>query len=127
MKIIADKKVREYELTFVLSASLTSAESKKIVDNLAELVVKHKGEVISQADWGKKSLAYTIKKSGKRYTEANFFHWVIKFETTGLLGFRNNLELEQSLLRHLLVLARKTSADREDVVDYELLEEKSRR
>ena len=106
MKIVADKKIRDYELTFLLSSSLTSAESKKIQESLASLVVKHKGELKSQTEWGKKTLTYTIKFAGKRYNEANYFHWLLKFETSSLAKFEHDLRLEQSILRYLLVLAR---------------------
>ena len=112
MKIIVDKKVRAYELTFLLRSDLTSAEIKKIQESLVALVAKHKGELKSQTEWGKKALAYTIKSTGKRYTEADFFHWVIQFETSHLAKFEHDLRLEQAILRYLLVLARETGADK---------------
>ena len=58
MKLITDKVVRKYEFTYLLPEFFTSAEVEKAQKEIEELVKKHKGKVISTADWGKKALAY---------------------------------------------------------------------
>ena len=106
MKILADKEVRQYELTFLLPGELTSVELKKIQESLFELVTKHKGAVVSQSEWGKKELAYTIKHTGKKHTQAEYFHWVVEFAPVRVTAFEQDLRLRSDLLRYLLVTAR---------------------
>ncbi len=106
MKILADKVARQYELSFLLPAELTSVDLKKIHESLSELVAKHKGSVVSQAEWGKKELAYTFKHAGKKYTQAEFFHWVVEFLPAKVTVFEQDLRLRSDLIRYLLVTAR---------------------
>lgn len=105
MHIPQDKRIRKYELTYLISASLTNDEVSKISDVVEKLVKKHKGTVVSQEDWGKKTLAYTIQHSGKRHTEAGYRFLVLEFDTSHVEAFEKDIFLNQQLLRHLLVIA----------------------
>lgn len=105
MQIPADKRVRQYELTYLVPANLTSDESKQIQDAVEKLVKKHKGSVQSKEDWGKKPLAYTIQHSGKRYTEAVYTFMVLEFDTSKAVAFEKDVYLNQSIIRHLFVVA----------------------
>lgn len=103
MKLIADAREREYELTFLVPASLTTAEAKKTLDGVVALIEKHKGKVISQTDWGKKDLAYIIKKRGTRYHEANYHHIVFSLKAAKLSDVNRDLVLSPDLIRSLVV------------------------
>lgn len=111
MKIVADKQARHYELTFLLPSELTSSEVKKTHELIAGLIAKHEGEIIEQKDWGQKDLAYTMKMSGKKYTQANYYHWQLGFLPAKVISFEREMKLLTGVLRYLLVLARKTAAD----------------
>ena len=100
-----DKTKRNYELTFLLPADFTSAETKTVTDELEALIKKHKGELISQDDWGKKYLAYKIFHAKKRYAEANYFHWVVAILPEKVISLEKELYLAAKIIRHLLVIA----------------------
>ena len=105
MKILVDERVRQYELTFILVANLTSTELKQSFETLSALVKKYQGEVVRQEDWGKKPFAYTIKKGGKRYLEGAYHHWVISLEAKHVNDLERELILLPILIRSLLIKA----------------------
>ena len=105
MQIPADKRVRQYELTYLVPANLTSDESNKIVEAVEKLIKKHKGTTQSTEEWGKRPLAYTIQHHGKKYNEALYNFVVVEFETSQAVGFEKDVYLNQSIMRHLFVVA----------------------
>lgn len=105
MQIPHDKRVRQYELTYLISPQLTSDETREIAAVVEKSIKKFDGKVLSQEDWGKRSLAYTLKHLGKRYDEAVFKHLVIEFETKAAFEFEKDVHLNQQILRYLFVIA----------------------
>ncbi len=105
MQIPHDIRVKKYELTYLISPQLTSDEVRVIAAAIEKSVKRFEGKIVSQEEWGKKQLAYTIKHSSKRYTEAVYKHLVLQFETKNVLEFEKELHLNQHLLRYLLVIA----------------------
>lgn len=105
MDIIESKRVRQYELTYLLSGSLTTSEAQKVKDEVAKLLKKHKIEVISSEDWGKKSLAYPIKYKSKKQYEGYYTYMVLETESKNVVDFEKELYLNHDVIRHLLVLA----------------------
>ena len=105
MQIPSDKRVNTYELTYLIPGALTGDEVQSITASVEKLIAKHKGSIKNQEDWGRKPMAYMIKHSGKRHTEAVYKHLVIEFETAHAFTFEKELYLNQELLRHLFVIA----------------------
>ncbi len=54
--------MRQYETGFVLSSSLPEEEAQAFIRQMAEVVSQKNGRMIKQDVWGKKRLAYPIKK-----------------------------------------------------------------
>ncbi|MGD9128988.1 MAG: 30S ribosomal protein S6 [Candidatus Woesebacteria bacterium] len=104
MKIVKELIKRQYELTFLIPASYTAAELADTKKELEALVKKYKGKILEQAEWGKKSLAYKIKKEGKTYDAAFYFHWLLKFESNKVQEFEKFLYLNHHVIRHLLIV-----------------------
>lgn len=105
MKILVDERVRQYELTFILPANLTSTELKQYFETMTTLVKKHQGEVVRQEDWNKRPFAYTIKKGGKRYLEGAYHHWVIALAAKHVSELERELFLLPGVIRSLLIKA----------------------
>lgn len=105
MKIPAVDTTRQYELTFLVPGDFTDGEYSKVKEEVATLVTKFKGKVDSQEDWGKKPMAYKIKRAGKNYTEAIYSHFVIELKAEKVQDLDKGMTLNQSVMRHLLVLA----------------------
>lgn len=114
MKIPSDKRTKLYELTYLVSAQLTSDEVKNIDSTVEKLITKHKGSVKTKEEWGKRPMAYTIKHAGKRHDEAIYKHMVVEFETSAAYVFEKELNLIQTLLRHLFVIAQESGPKQEE-------------
>jgi len=54
--------VRQYETGFVLSPTLSEEETAQFVQQMAEIVAQKKGRMIKQDIWGKRRLAFPIKR-----------------------------------------------------------------
>jgi small subunit ribosomal protein S6 len=57
--------MRRYEVVFIVHPDLTDEEIKAVSDRYGELIVAQKGTVIKTEDWGRRKLAYDIKKQSK--------------------------------------------------------------
>ena len=57
--------MRRYEVVFIVHPDLTDEEIKAVSDRYGELIVSQKGTVIKTEDWGRRKLAYDIKKQSK--------------------------------------------------------------
>lgn len=117
MKIPAIDKTRQYELTFLVPGDFTDGEYVKVKEDVTALIEKNKGKVDFQEDWGKKSLAYKLKRKGKLYTEAMYAHLVFSINAGKSTEIEKALLLNQDIMRHLLVLAsdEKTAKEKEEV------------
>jgi small subunit ribosomal protein S6 len=54
--------VRQYETGFVLSPTLSEEETAQFVQQMAEVVAQKKGRMVKQDIWGKRRLAFPIKR-----------------------------------------------------------------
>src|SRR5512143_2894655 len=51
-----------YESIFIINANLTDEETAGVIKKMQDVVTKQGGEMTKFEDWGKKKLAYEIKK-----------------------------------------------------------------
>lgn len=54
--------MRQYETGFVLSPALSEEETTQLVQQMAEIVAQKKGRMVKQDVWGKRRLAFPIKR-----------------------------------------------------------------
>jgi len=59
--------MRYYETLYIVNPSLADEDCKEVVAKFNDLVEKNEGVVTKVDEWGKKSLAYTVKKHDKGY------------------------------------------------------------
>jgi ribosomal protein S6 len=102
--LVAFSPVRSYELTCLVEPALTDTELSSIKDAIDKLVKKYQGSVISQEDWGRKPLAYTIRAHKKAFNDAMYLHWVLSFEATQAQAFEHDIYLNNDVIRHLFVI-----------------------
>lgn len=88
-----------YELVLLLPADRDKNKEKKLLDDISLIIEKTKGKVVETTNWGKKSLAYPIKKK----KEANFC--LLTFETEGkeVVSIVNKLKHNEDVLRYLII------------------------
>lgn len=54
--------MRQYETGFVLSPALSEEETAQFIQQMADIVAQKKGRMVRQDVWGKRRLAYPIKR-----------------------------------------------------------------
>jgi small subunit ribosomal protein S6 len=65
--------VREYEFVYVIQPDATVEREAEIHQRLDQVVADHKGRLLLRDDWGKRRLAYEIKKFQKgHYFQVNY-------------------------------------------------------
>jgi len=57
--------MRQYETGFVLSPALSEEETTQYIQQMAAIIAQKKGRLVKQDVWGKRRLAYPIKKFGE--------------------------------------------------------------
>lgn len=93
--------MRDYELTLVVGPDLTSENQKELLAKIKKIVSDLKGEVKESKDWGKKELAYPIKKTHF----GCFFLWLISLREETVDQLDKKIRLEENIIRYLLVRA----------------------
>ncbi len=82
-----------YDLTFLLNEESECETIKKLVESLS-------GKILEEEKWGKKSLAYPIKKT----RTAEFYNWKFEMDTKNVTELRKKLNFNEKLLRYLLLI-----------------------
>jgi small subunit ribosomal protein S6 len=54
--------MRQYETGFILSPALSEEETTQFIQQMADIVAQKSGHMIKQDIWGKRRLAYPIKR-----------------------------------------------------------------
>lgn len=91
--------MRDYELVLVIDPEASGADQKKLVKSVKKIVEDLKGKVEKTDEWGKRELAYPIKKKNLGY----YFLLAIKLPATAAIQIENKLKLEEKIIRYLLV------------------------
>ena len=64
---MSEKKLRRYEITYLVQPEATDEERAKVEDRVAGVFSKMGAHVLRREDWGKRKLAYEIRKYNKAY------------------------------------------------------------
>jgi len=65
--------MRHYETAFLITPKLEEEETEKLIQKMADVVVKKKGKMNNIEKWGKKKLAYPINNLDEAFYV--FFHY----------------------------------------------------
>jgi len=91
--------MREYELLVLGKGELSESEQKSLTSDIEKALSDSKGTVEKREDWGKRELAYDIKKQKQGiYT---LFHFLAPEDLPKKL--EKILSLDESVLRYLLL------------------------
>ncbi len=96
-----------YEMLFIIPNNFTEDEAKKIIKNTEEEIKSVGGEISHQEYWGKKKLAYEIKKFNHGYYN------LVEFDLAGekLAALDRSFKLSKEILRHQIVKIKKRSQE----------------
>ena len=88
-----------YELMVVYSPSLDDSQQRKAFESLEKMVQVRGGKVLSVDAWGKRRLAYLIKKQN----EGIYGLLVVELSPEGPAAIDADLRMNEEVLRYLLV------------------------
>jgi len=91
--------IRHYETAVVIDGTLSDDVIQKEVQQLEEFF-KANSEFEKTDDWGKRPLAYTIRKKKL----ANYVIFFYKAEGAVPAAFEKHIKLNENILRHLTVV-----------------------
>jgi small subunit ribosomal protein S6 len=91
--------LREYELVVVLSPSLGDEGFPVSIERISGVIQGNGGEIKNVDQWGRRRLAYPIKRNLEGYYAVTQF----AAEPTAIRPLENNLDLAEDVLRHLVI------------------------
>jgi len=90
--------MKEYELTVLIHPDL-EVDIEKPLTKVRGIITDAGGEIVSEDNWGKKKLAYTIKK----HDFAVYVYFDVKLPADAPLKISNTFNITDEVLRYLLV------------------------
>ena len=91
--------MKHYESIFILNPSIDEAESEKINLRMQEVVTANGGEVTKVEKWGKRKLAYTVRKQKKGE--------YVLFQFTGgaatVAELERNFKMTDSVIKYMTI------------------------
>ena len=97
--MVAGDALRDYELVLVLSPEVEDEGISSAIDRFAQMVTGGGGEIKEVNRWGRRKLAYPIK----RCVEGHYVVAQLRLQPQQIAGLDASLRLWEEVLRHLLV------------------------
>ena len=94
-----DKRIHDYELVFIISPEVVDEPLEAAIEGVSQFVASKGGTVSEVERWGKKKLAYPLK----RFLEGNYVLTRFKLITTSIKELEVSLHISDDVLRHLLI------------------------
>ncbi|MEG6617246.1 30S ribosomal protein S6 [Peptococcaceae bacterium 1198_IL3148] len=92
--------MRNYELMYILRTDLEEEATEAVINKFTDLIEKNGGEVVKVDKWGKRRLAYPIKKR----TEG--FYVLVDFKSEPAVSHEVErvLKITDEVLRHMVIV-----------------------
>jgi small subunit ribosomal protein S6 len=94
--------VAAYELIYIISPEVSEEELPQVIEKMSQSVSKAGGNVVELTKWGRKRMAYPIR----RFAEGNYVFNRIELEPVKVKEIEANLRLSDEVLRHLMIKVR---------------------
>lgn len=91
--------MRDYELVLIINPQIEDDKVPQVLEKVSRLVTERGGSLGEVNPWGRRKLAYPIKK----HLEGNFVVAKAKMDPTIVKEIENQLRLSEDFLRHLVV------------------------
>ena len=111
--------MRSYQSVLILKADLDEAQVDQVLEKITEFLAKYNGSFLKVEKWGKKRLAYRVKKSRFGYY-INLYHTC---ESSKVSSLELDLKLYDLILKFLVIRLEdsetKRAMDREYTGDFD--------
>ncbi len=91
--------MRLYETTFLIAPTLPEEEAEQLIEKMAGIVSEKKGRMINVDKWGKRRLAYPIKK----FEDAVYVFFLYKGEVDIPMELERNFKQTEAVIRYLTI------------------------
>lgn len=91
--------MRNYEGIFIIDPDLPADTAKATVAQIQELISKNGGRVDGMQEWGKKRMAYKIKKK----QDGNYLLVNFQLDSQSTKKVEQTLKLNDNLMRFLII------------------------
>jgi small subunit ribosomal protein S6 len=88
-----------YELVVITKPEIPEDKQNAILGKVEDVIKKFEGEILEFDSWGKKRLAYVIKKEVK----GNYFYWSFKSLPSAISEVERTLKLNDDVMRFLTI------------------------
>lgn len=102
--------MRNYELMLLLDPNLQEEDSKALLDQIQQTIKTNQGNIIKLNQWGKRKLAYEIKK----FQEAIYTIIDFELEPERLADLEKSIKFNEKILRYLIVLGQEKILPRKE-------------
>lgn len=92
--------MRKYELTYLISDEISESDLNKVTGKVAGYIAELGGEINKEEIWGRRKLAYPIRKQDFATYVTIFFG----LPADKVKEFDREMRLTQAILRHLLIV-----------------------
>ena len=92
--------MREYELVLIFNPELDDTETESLTEGVKNNIESNGGEVLKVDPWGKKRLAFPIKKNNDGY----YVLLIFRSEPAFVPQLSNSFRVIESIIRHMIVL-----------------------
>jgi len=90
---------RQYETTFIVNASLEDPQVEAVITQVTEVITNNGGEIISTNKWGRRRLAYPIKKKNNGY----YVNIEFTAPTGAIPQLQKMYQLDENIIRYLTI------------------------
>ena len=92
--------MREYELVLIINPELEDTETESLIEGVKGNIESNGGEVLKVDPWGRRRLAFPIKKN----TDGYYVLLIFRSEPVYVLQLSNSFRVIESIIRHMVVL-----------------------
>ncbi|MFQ5715788.1 MAG: 30S ribosomal protein S6 [Nitrospinales bacterium] len=100
--------MRTYQTVLILKPDLDEDQTSQAHEKVAAYISKHGGSVIRTEKWGKKRLAYTVKKN-RFGIYLNLFY---DCDSLKIKSLENDFRLDETIIKYLILLLGKKEMGR---------------
>ena len=94
-----EQEVREYELAYIIQPELDESGILNLNERVVQVIGEHSGEMLSTEMWGRRTLAYPIKK----HFEGHYVLQRFNMFPGGTTEVERFLRLNEDVLRYMML------------------------
>ncbi|NLW16416.1 MAG: 30S ribosomal protein S6 [Firmicutes bacterium] len=91
--------MRQYETMFIMKPEFDKEQAQAVVDRYVDIIKNNGGTVDKVSDWGKRRLAYEVKK----YREGIYALINFQSEPAVAAELERNFKISEDVIRYLII------------------------